>query len=195
MGEEIYKESHEELSNRVNADYFSPSKSRIRIFTNHIEFCNPGGLPKDIEILKTKDISLPRNPIITKLYRMVKLAENAGFGIDKIEHNWFKYNNTKPNYILDFDSTIVSFRVSDTKNEKNELQTSYELNGGLNGGLNKKQSLVLDYIKNNSGVKVKDMVVALNIPVDSMDKYIKYLVKEKLIERRGSKKTGGYYAI
>lgn len=72
----------------MHADYFSPSKSRIRIFTDSIEFYNPGGLPKDINILRDKDISLPRNPIITKLFRMVKLAENAGFGLDKIEHNW-----------------------------------------------------------------------------------------------------------
>jgi len=34
--------------------------------------------------------SMPRNPIITKLFRMVKLAENAGFGFDKIEINWLK---------------------------------------------------------------------------------------------------------
>ena len=73
----------------MHADYFSTSKSRIRIFNDTIEFYNPGGLPKDIEILRTKDISLPRNPIITKLFRMVKLAENVGFGIDKIEYNWF----------------------------------------------------------------------------------------------------------
>lgn len=72
----------------MHADYFSPAASRIRIFSNHIEFYNPGGLPKPYEELKSKDISLPRNPILAKLFRMVKLAENAGFGLDKMEHNW-----------------------------------------------------------------------------------------------------------
>ncbi|MGQ1787984.1 RNA-binding domain-containing protein [Saccharicrinis sp. GN24d3] len=91
----------------MHADYFSPAHARIRIFTNHIEFYNPGGLPKPLEELKGKDISLPRNPIISKLFRMVKMAENAGFGFDKIETNWESYNKTSPEYDLAFDSTIV----------------------------------------------------------------------------------------
>ena len=102
----------------IHADYFSPSHPRIRIFTNSIEFYNPGGFPKSIEELKNKDISLPRNPILTKLFRMIKLAENAGYGIDKIESNWQEYNNTTPEYKLDFDSTILIFNNS-TSNEEN----------------------------------------------------------------------------
>ena len=98
----------------MHADSFSPAHSRIRIFNNHIEFYNPGGLPKSLEELKSKDISMPRNPVITKLFRMVKLAENAGFGFDKIESNWLKYNNTKPSYTIDFDSTIIQLTVKDT---------------------------------------------------------------------------------
>lgn len=96
----------------MHADYFSPAHARIRIFTNHIEFYNPGGLPKPLEELKGKDISLPRNPIISKIFRMVKMAENAGFGFDKIETNWDAYNKTLPEYDLAFDSTIVKLFLS-----------------------------------------------------------------------------------
>ena len=96
----------------MHADHFSPACPRIRIFTDHIEFYNPGGLPKPLEELKGKDISLPRNPIITKLFRVVKLAENAGFGLDKIEYNWNKYNNTLPTFDVTFDSVIVNFDLA-----------------------------------------------------------------------------------
>jgi len=96
----------------MHADYFAPSHSRIRIFTNHIEFYNPGGLPKPIDELKEKDLSIPRNPIISKLFRMVRLAENAGFGFDKIDSNWKEYNHTEPVYELSFDSTIVKLITS-----------------------------------------------------------------------------------
>ncbi|WP_417361453.1 RNA-binding domain-containing protein [Galbibacter sp.] len=91
----------------MHADYFTPAHSRIRIFTNHIEFYNPGGLPKPLEELKSKNLSLPRNPLISKLFRIVRLAENAGYGIDKIETNWEQYNHTAPEYDISFDSTII----------------------------------------------------------------------------------------
>ncbi len=131
FGEELspgLKAMREVLVNMLmHSDYFSPARSRIRIFTNHIEFYNPGGLPKPLEELKEKDISLPRNPVISKLFRMVRLAENAGFGFDKIDSNWQKYNNTAPEYDIAFDSTTVKLF---TKTEKEaEKQSEVILDG------------------------------------------------------------------
>ena len=109
------------VSMLMHADYFSPACSRIRIFTNHIEFYNPGGLPKPLEELKAKDLSLPRNPLITKLFRMVRLAENAGYGFDRIEANWKIYNNTEPEYDISFDATILKLN---TKQQEETVKTS-----------------------------------------------------------------------
>jgi len=113
----------------MHSDHFSPACPRIRIFTNHIEFYNPGGMPKPIEELKGKDISLPRNPIITKLFRVVKLAENAGYGLDNIEFNWKEYNNTQPVFDVDFDSVIIKFELEQktTVKEKPEVGDSLEI--------------------------------------------------------------------
>ena len=113
----------------MHADYFSPAHSRIRIFSNQIEFYNPGGLPKPLEELKDKDLSMPRNPVISKLFRMVKLAENAGFGFDKIETNWKEYNQTVPVYDLEFDSTITRFSLT---TESDDLRANYGLIKGKN---------------------------------------------------------------
>ena len=113
----------------MHADYFSPAHSRIRIFSNQIEFYNPGGLPKPLEELKDKDLSIPRNPVISKLFRMVKLAENAGFGFDKIETNWKEYNQTAPEYDLEFDSTITHFSLT---TESDDLRGNYGVIMGQN---------------------------------------------------------------
>jgi len=42
-----------------------------------------------------------------KLSKMVRLAENAGYGFDRIEANWKIYNNTEPEYDISFDATIL----------------------------------------------------------------------------------------
>ncbi|MBC9798241.1 RNA-binding domain-containing protein [Sinomicrobium weinanense] len=112
----------------MHADYFAPAHSRIRIFTNHIEFYNPGGLPKPLEELKAKDLSLPRNPLISKLFRMVRLAENAGYGFDKIETNWEQYNHTAPEYDISFDATILKLY---TQKEGAGAKTSEKLRGNF----------------------------------------------------------------
>ena len=75
----------------MHADYFSHSHSRIRIFSNHIEFYNPGGLPKPLLELKEKDISMPRNPIIIKLFHMVKQAEYTAVSTIIFIHCCIKY--------------------------------------------------------------------------------------------------------
>ncbi|MBT4377008.1 hypothetical protein HOD29_06550 [archaeon] len=76
--------------------------------------------------------------------------------------------------------------------QRDDSSESFEkLTGGLTGGLNE----LLEFIENNSGVKVKEISEKLERPIDTLDKQIKKLVDKNLIERRGSKKTGGYWRI
>ena len=67
------------------------------------------------------------------------------------------------------------------------------LNGGLNGELNKSQMATLDYIRNHRGCKAQEISEQMGVPFSTIDKHIRVLLDRKLIERRGSKKTGGYY--
>ena len=68
----------------MHADYFSVMHSAIRVFSNRIVFQNPGRF--DINILEWHKtaISKPRNPVIVRMFRWAKLAENACFGYDKM---------------------------------------------------------------------------------------------------------------
>lgn len=68
------------------------------------------------------------------------------------------------------------------------------LNDELNDELNTGQRLVFNYIKNNEGVMAKTIAQKLNMPFGTVDRHIRILLKNELIERKGSKKTGGYYA-
>lgn len=62
-----------------------------------------------------------RNIVIAKLFRMVRLAENTGFGFDKIDSNWKEYNGTEPEYSFEFDSTLVSL-YTEVEEEQGKLK-------------------------------------------------------------------------
>src|SRR5690606_33124289 len=63
-------------------------------------------------------LSIPRNPILAKLFRMVRLAENAGYGFDKMESNWKEYMDSEVVYDNSFDSTIVIFPLGSVQDNK-----------------------------------------------------------------------------
>ena len=93
----------------MHADYFSPIKSRIRIFSDKIEFFNAGSYPKPIEYFLSSDTSMPRNPILAKLFRAVKLAENAGYGFDKMIEGWKTYTGVPIKFETDPDTSLTTF--------------------------------------------------------------------------------------
>jgi ATP-dependent DNA helicase RecG len=175
----------------MHADYFSPAHSRIRTFTDHIEFYNPGGLPKPLEELKGKDISLPRNPIITKLFRMVKLAENAGFGFDKIETNWMDYNKTKPIYDLSFDSTIIKFQLEVSEGIRKEFGKNSER---IQDEFGKDVLYTFQLIVENKYIKTAEIAAQVGKSTRTIEKYIDKLKNAGIILRKGPK-LGGYWDI
>ena len=66
-------------------------------------------------------------------------------------------------------------------------------NGELNGELNSAQKATLNYIKENEGCNATEISDKTGVPFSTIDKHIRVLLKNGKIERRGSKKTGGYY--
>jgi len=74
-----------------------------------IEFENPCAFPRSIDTLLKKDISIPRNPVLAKLFRNAKLADNAGYGFDKML-KWEKSTNTKVYFENSIDIALVVFR-------------------------------------------------------------------------------------
>ncbi|MFV8353899.1 RNA-binding domain-containing protein [Flavobacterium sp. XS2P14] len=197
----------------MHADHFSPACPRIRIFTDHIEFYNPGGLPKPLEELKGKDISLPRNPIITKLFRVVKLAENAGFGLDKIEYNWNKYNNTLPTFDVTFDSVIVNFDLAKLIeiSQSEQVDSDHKL-GESTEKVRRKYGESMEKVRekygdkladtplkivlaitNDPNINVEQLATQLQLSTSAVEKQLAKLKKEGLLIRHGTK--GGFWEI
>ena len=51
----------------------------------------------------------------------------------------------------------------------------------------------LNYIIENEGCKATEISDKTGVPFSTIDKHIRVLLRKGAIERRGSKKTGGYY--
>jgi len=102
----------------IHTDYFSRANPRIRVFSNRFEFFNPGSLPKKIEYILEEDFSLPRNPIIAKIFRFVRLAESIGSGFHKMIEGWEHHYGLKPVIEGDFDYYKITFPTTQKTVEK-----------------------------------------------------------------------------
>lgn len=202
----------------VHRDYRAKSESTIKIFSDHILFYNPGQLPDGITIEQLRQnnyVSKPYNKQVAKIFKEMGEIERFGTGVKRVCDMFIDYGLPKPEWLLTADGLVVKvFATPSTENgtlndengilndENGTLNgTLNDENGTLNGQLNSaltetlkaKPKLILDYITLNQGVNAQCILNELNIPRDTFNKIIRQLIDLNLIERRGSKKTGGYY--
>ncbi len=65
----------------------------------------------------------------------------------------------------------------------------------VNGQLNESQKTTLAFITDHEGCNTTGISEGLSKPFRTVDKHVRVLLQLGIIERRGSKKTGGYYLI
>jgi len=201
----------------VHRDYRDSSGSVIKIFDNRIEFYNPGKLFGDItvkDLLANNYISKARNKLIARAFKEAGIIEKYGSGIKRVFDICKDHGVIPPIFEEVFNGfRVVLFkeRLSD-KSNKGKVKKLNEpvnvpvngtlngilngiLNGTLNGTLNSTQQKVFDSIKTKPNIKAKEIAIILDMPLDTLNKQLRYLTTIGLIERRGSKKTGGYYVV
>ncbi len=178
----------------VHNDYSNEVPPKFEIFSDRIEITSAGGLVQGMtEEEFFNGYSAPRNKELMRVFKDVHLVEQLGSGMIRILK---KYDSSiftiTPNFIRVAFPFLKDIRFGNiTRKERDG-----GLNGGLNGGLSSRLKLLLGIIKNNPGIKAKDASILLNDrPINTIEKQIKELIDKRLIERRGSKKTGGYYIV
>ena len=83
----------------------------------------------------------------------------------------------------------------DEAHGKDNGAVSGALNGALNGALklSSTQQKVYGEIAGRQGITAEQIVSSLGIGKSTVDRCILYLKSINLVERRGSRKTGGYF--
>ena len=178
----------EALVNSIcHRDYKNPKGNEIAIFSDRIEIYNPGKFPEDIEpedYIKGSERSELRNPLLANILFLSKDIEKWGSGIRRI------YLECKENNLnVEFKRLKTGFLVVFYRLENFEDALTEELSGGLSGGL----KLVYELISKRNGIKAKEIAQELKIPMRTIERNVTKLVGMGKIERKGSRKTGGYY--
>jgi ATP-dependent DNA helicase RecG len=190
-------------------------KPRIRVFTNRIEFENPGKLPRTVEELMKTDETLPRNPVLAKFFRIAKLCESAGYGFDKMLQ-WKKQTGNEVLFETTIDKTKFTFMLdaarANQKNgtiiEKSGTESGMKTDeGGMESGMENTKSgkksgkktktidKILSIIREDDSVTITQLSTMLQINTSAIQKHINNLKTKGIVRREGADKGGKWIII
>jgi len=164
----------------------SGSKVIIKMFSNKIEFYNPGGLPEEITPQNITDKQYSRNPIIARVLAKVKYIEELGEGWDKIikEHKEHSLKPKLPKIQADKHSVLVTIFSTKEKFEEKKVELI----------LTERQKKIVEYLKNNQRITTALCAKLLNISGDTSLRELTRLKSLNIIEKKGVGK-GTYYIL
>ncbi len=178
----------------MHADYFSNAKPRIRAFLDRIEFFNPGALPKDVKYIIKEDFSMPRNPVVARIFRIIKLAENIGSGFDKMIKGWRAHYKKTPEISGDFDyyKIVFPFNDKDTKKATRKAKEKLGVKLGVNEekilieGLNDRQREATEYIKKQGSMANKEYRNIFKVSAATAKRELRDLLKKNVCKTKGA---------
>lgn len=197
----------------VHVDLLGAAYIRLLIFDDRVEIINPGCLfggltVEDLRLGKSKQ----RNPLMADFCARTMIYRGLGSGIPRVLKEDAKIDFVNDDNAGDFKTVIWRNKEFHGKKEK-EIEEKFGTlntdNGQLNinigqlegqlkndiGQLNESQTTTLMYILAHEGCNTTAISEGLGKPFRTIDKHIHVLLQLGFIERRGGKKTGGYYLI
>ena len=192
----------------VHRDYNSANGfMHVSIFPDRMEITSYGILPAMESVINNRggSLSLLRNPDIANQCFYRRLIEMMGTGIPRMiqdcrEHGFDVPSFTISNQIVKVTFPNIRFLRAETQqqgNTKMDLKTHYEgvIEGAFEGvgvSVKEKMALILCELNKQSGLRTTALSERTNIPIKSIERYIKQLKDAGLIKFSGSSKTGGY---
>ena len=192
------------VNHLIHRDYtVMGGEVHLDIYDDRLALTSPGGMYSGqmVQDVPVEDISsLRRNPVLADVMAQLDYMEKRGSGLKKICNATKELETYKEgrdpvfkSSVSQFMTVIYSMEYQPGKSGQLNGTLNGTLNGILNDTLNEKQNRVLNFIAASSGVQAQIIIDQLAIPRDTLNKILKVLTDRELIERRGSKKTGGYY--
>lgn len=177
----------------VHRDYLETgARVMIEIYPDKIIISNPGGLPKGMPEADFGKYSLARNSTLANLIQRAGFIERLGTGILRMKQEAEKAGipgivfSFGYFFAVEFKRLQSSVENSDKSSLKSSLKIAFR-------DLTDSQLELLNLISKNPGIRINMISNLLSRSMRTLEKRINVLISKDLIERRGAKKTGGYY--
>lgn len=182
----------------VHRDYFDNGQASIRIHDDRIVFKNPGAVPFPIEHILNGCESVPRNPTISRVFRLPGWAEIAGSGMMKIFNNW-KEAGYKPPVLKNNDPvhwfTIEFYESEAAKEENIEVKGSTTQETTQETAQETTQENIIRLIELNPYVTRKELAAKTGFSDSGVKYHLKKLTEEGRIRHIGPTKKGKWEVL
>jgi len=168
----------------VHRDYFKKHEQiLIKIYDNAIWFHNPGGFPKglSIEQLKAKPQSIPRNPLIARIFYLAGYIERYGSGIQRILTSFADAGLPEPEFKTDAWGLTLTM-------QKDIFTEDYLAQIGLNG----RQLQAIPCLRKQGSISKREYQDLVSISARTALYDLTVLVNKGVLVRVGTGKSSRY---
>ncbi len=175
----------------VHRDYTNPSDIQIKIFDDSITFFSPGRFYGGLSVadIQTDNYqSHLRNKLVAEAFYLTNNIEKYGSGFIRIRKALQDYPEAS------FEVQEIGGGVLLTFAQKQPETPRGGVSGGVSGGVIPPETArLLQLIQTQPGLKTAELVAQTGKPQRTIERWLKQLKENGLIEFRGASKTGGYY--
>ena len=188
------------LNMLVHRDYCGAGVNTIKIFDDHMEFTNPGGLPHGLtvdDLLSDAYVTSPRNPQLASLFKAVGLTERYGSGIKRIEDACRRHGGVR----VEFENHETWFKVVLSKvdgekrtGESSQKKLGEKLGERLGEKLGERRNKILQVLKADSTVAIPAIATIIGVSETAIEKNLSWLRENGYIRRIGGAR-GGHWEV
>lgn len=173
----------------MHTDHFSPLRSCVHVFTDRIEFLNAGSFPIPPEKIYGTLYSSARNPTIAKLFRLAKLAENIGFGIDRLL-SWKQLTGQNVNIRSERDFVCVTLYFNSDVVENIADDVVENVVSNVVEKLNDRQNKIIELLRQEPTLSASQLAQQVSSTLRTVQRDLARLRYLEIISRNGSDKKG-----
>ena len=164
----------------IHREFSSPYPAKFVIESNRIYTENANRALLSREITPENFEPYPKNPIIASFFRNIGLADKLGSGVRNIFKYAKLYQGGTPRFLeQDVFRTTVEFATE-----------SINTNETVNETVNDIEIELIKLIQARSNITYAELAKELNLGRTTIARHIKRLIKQNVISRKGSKKSG-----